>query len=162
MLYSQDDLNNVCKMLKKRWWVTSVPAVAILSAAIAIFVYGQLNRNDTLWMLTAALTVLGGGFFCFFYGVYVRPVRIYRKHLTYMLGGRMRSTTGVYKSFAEDKSDREGLECYAMLINVGDKDDPEDDRLFYYDAHKAKPSVPFGTRITVQSNDKMVSAIELA
>ena len=89
-------------------------------------------------------------------------MRIYRKHLTYMLNGRMRVTTGVFKSFSEDVSDREGLDCYAMLINVGDKDDPEDDRLFYYDVHKPAPEMPLGTMITVHSNDKMVSAIELA
>lgn len=161
-MYTQDDFKLVCRMLKKRWWLTAIPAVVILAAAIAIFVYGQLNRNDSLWMLTAVLTVLGGGCFLFLYGVYVRPVRIYRRHLTYMLDGRMRVTTGVFKSFSEDVSDRDGLECHAMMINVGDKDDPEDDRLFYFDAHKAKPEMPFGCRVTVRSNDKMVSAIELA
>lgn len=161
-MYTQDDYKAVCRMLKKRWWLTAIPSVAVLAAAIVIFVYGQLNRNDQLWMLTAALTVLGGGYFLLFYGVYVRPVRIYKKHIQYMLGGRMRQTTGVFKSFSEDMSVREGLECYAMMINVGEKDDPEDDRLFYYDVHKSKPEMPLGTRITVHSNDKMVSAIERA
>lgn len=161
-MYTQDDYNVVCRMLKKRWWLTALPAALLLIAAVAVFVYGQLNRNDVLWKLTVLLTVIGGGYFLFLYGVYVRPVRIYRKHLTYMLNGRMRVTTGVFKSFSEDVSDREGLDCYAMLINVGGKDDPEDDRLFYYDVHKPAPEMPLGTMITVHSNDKMVSAIELA
>lgn len=160
-MYTQDDYNDICRMLKKRWWITTIPAVVVLAAAIVIFVYGQLNRSDTLWMVTSALTLLGGGYFLFFYGVYVRPVRIYKRHLTYMLHGRMRQTTGVYKAFSEDVSDREGLQCHAMLINVGDKDDPEDDRLFYYDVHKERPAIPFGTSITVHSNDKMVSAIDI-
>jgi len=161
-MYTQDDYKAVTRMLQKRWWVVALPAAALLAAAIAIFVHGQLSRNDTLWMVTTALTIVGGAYFLFMYGVYVRPVSVYRRHLNYMLNGRMRVTTGVFKSFSEDVSDREGLDCYAMMLNVGDKDDPEDDRLFYYDAYKAKPEVPFGALVTVHSNDKMVSDMKLA
>ena len=92
----------------------------------------------------------------------MRPALIYRKHLRYMLTGRKRTTTGIFKSFSEDVSDRDGLECHAMMINIGDKDDPEDDRLFYYDVYKERPSMPLGTLITVESNDKMVSGIQIA
>lgn len=161
-MYSEQDWNEINVMIRKRWIAAIVPAAAALIAAVIIFVYGQLNRSDTLWMVTAALTLLGGGYFLFSLGVSVRPARIYRKHVQYMLTGRMRVTTGVFKSFAEDVSDREGLECHAMMINVGEKDDPEDDRLFYFDVYKPRPEMAFGTRITVHSNDKMVSAIELA
>ena len=75
------------------------------------------------------------------------------------LFGRMRETTGVLKSFSEDVSDREGLECHAMMLNVGERDDPEDDRLFYFDALKPWPGWAMGTRLTVKSNDKLVASI---
>ena len=159
-MYTQQDWDDVQVMLKKRWLVTIVPSALVLAVAIAVFVYGRIQRSDTIWMITSALTILGGGFFVFFYGVYVRPARIYRRHLSYMLTGRMRETTGVFKSFSEDVSDREGLECHAMMLNIGEKDDPEDDRLFYYDAYKPRPEFTFGERVTVRSNDKMVSSIE--
>lgn len=161
-MYSQSDLDNIQKMLQKRWKVTTLPAVLIIAIAIAVFVYGQLSRSDSLWMLTAALTILGGGYFLFFFGVYVRPVRIYRTHVNYMLQGRKRITTGVFKSFSRDVSDRDGVECYAMMLNVGDTDDPEDDRLFYYDVYKPLPDCPIGSRVTVHSNDKMVALFEKA
>ena len=93
-------------MLHKRWLVTLIPSLLMMAVGVVIFVYGQLNRNDVLWMATVALTLLGGGYFLFFYGVYVRPARIYRKHVMYMLNGRMRETTGVFKFFSEDVSDR--------------------------------------------------------
>ena len=35
----------------------------------------------------------------------------------------------------------------------------EDDRLFYYDDEKPAPQLPIGTRVRVESNDKMVSGI---
>ena len=161
-MYTQEDQKAINSMLHKRWLVTLIPSVFMLAIGIVIFVYGQLNRNDVLWMATVALTLLGGGYFLFFYGVYVRPARIYRKHVMYMLNGRMRETTGVFKSFSEDVSDREGLECHAMLLNIGEKDDPEDDRLFYYDVYKDRPAFTLGERVTVLSNDKMVSSMKAA
>ena len=161
-MYSQEDLQDISRLLRKRWKITAAPAVLLIAVAIAVFVYGQINRSDSLWILTAFLTILGGGYFLFFYGVYVRPARISRKHVTYMLTGRMRVTTGVFKSFSKDVSDREGLQCHAMLINVGDKDDPEDDRLFYYVVHKPCPEMAIGTRVTVHSNDKMIASMEVA
>ena len=158
-MYTQEDMNKVERLLKKRWRVAAIPAVLLLAAGIALFVLGRINRSDTLWMVTAALTVLGGGYFLFLYGVGVKPARVYRRHVDYMLNGRMRETTGVLKSFSDAISDREGLECHAMMLNVGEKDDPEDDRLFYFDALKPWPGWPLGTRLTVKSNDKMVASI---
>jgi len=159
-MYSQNDWKEINAMLKKRWTVTLIPTAAVLAAAVLVFVLGRINRSDTIWMLTSVLTLLGGGYFLFFYGVYVRPARIYRKHLHFMLNGRMRETTGVLKFISEDVKDREGLECLAMFLNVGEKDDPEDDRLFYYDVYKPLPEMPIGTRVTVLSNDKMVASIK--
>lgn len=159
-MYTQEDLQETNQLLRKRWYFACVPAAIIVAAAIIVFVYGQLTRSDSLWILTVFLTIAGIGSFLFFYGVSIRPARIYRKHVQYMLTGRMRTTTGVLKAISQDISDREGLECRAMMINVGEKDDPEDDRLFYLDIYKPF-EVPVGTRITVHSNDKMVSAIEV-
>jgi len=49
-----------------------------------------------------------------------------------------------------------------MMLNVGSTDDPEDDRLFYYDVHKPRPECALGTMVTVHSNDKMVASFEIA
>lgn len=159
-MYTQQDWLEIDRLVHKRWRVAVTPAVLLLFSAIAVFVYGQLNRSDTLWQLTAVLTILGGASYFFLYGLYVRPARQYRAHVDYMLHGRLRATTGVLKSFSEDISDREGVECHAVLINIGEKDDPEDDRLFYYDTYKPRPEVSIGARVTVQSNDRMIASME--
>ena len=161
-MYSDKDWAEINALLKKRWLHTLIPSGILLAAALVIFVYGQLNRSEHLWMLTSALTMIGGGYLLFFYGVYVRPALIYRKNLRFLLTGRKRVTTGIFKEFSEDICDRDGMEVYAMLLNVGDKNDPEDDRLFYYDAYKPQPQIPLGTCVTVYSNDKLVSSIEPA
>lgn len=161
-MYSEKDWKEINDLLKKRLWITLVPGCILLAVAVWIFVYGQLNRSETLWMLTSFLSILGGGYLLFFFGVYVRPALVYRRNLRYLLTGRKRTTTGIFKEFSEDVCDREGMEVYAMLINVGQRNDPEDDRLFYYDAYKPLPEMPLGSRVTVQSNDKLVSSMELA
>ena len=161
-MYSDKDWAEINAALKKRWLFTLVPSGALISIAIAIFVYGQMNRSEYLWMLTSALTILGGGYFLFFFGHSVRPTLIYRRNLRYLLNGRKRVTTGIFKEFSEDITDRDGMEVYAMLVNVGERNDPEDDRLFYYDAYKPLPAMPIGTRVTVYSNDKLVSSMENA
>lgn len=161
-MYSQDELIAVQTMVRRRRLAAILPAVALFGIALAVFLFGQMNRSDKLWMLTVALTILGGSWFLFLYGVCVKPLMIYREHIRYMLEGRKRETTGVLKAFSQDISDRDGLECHAMLLNVGEKDGPEDDRLFYFDAHKTFPQIPLGTRITVCSNDKMVASIQMA
>lgn len=159
-MYSEKDWSEINALIKKRWLITLGPSGVVLAAAIAIFVYGQVNRSQHLWMLTSALTMLGGGYLLFFYGVSVRPALIYRRNLRYLLNGRKRVTTGVLKEFSEDVTDRDGMEVYAMLVNVGERNDPEDDRLFYYDAYKPVPELPLGTRVTVESNDKLVASLQ--
>ena len=83
----------------------------------------------------ALLTILGGAYAIFFYGVYLRPMRKYKKHLDYMLDGQKRVSEGILKADQRRTViDRDGIDCYTVEINVGEKDDPEDDRVFYLDA----------------------------
>jgi len=111
-------------------------------------------------MLTSFLTLLGGTYLLLALGVYVQPALVYRKNLRYLLTGRMRETTGFLKEISEDVFDRDGMEVYSMLLNVGERNDPEDDRLFYYDIYKPMPEMPIGTRVTVKSNDRLVASID--
>ena len=156
-MYSEEELTQVRKLESKRLWIAVIPAVLTLAAAIGLFVYGQHIRSDQLWMVTAALSILSGCYFFFMYGLYVRPMHMYRVHIDCMLHGRRHESTGVLKAFDEKVSLKNEVECYSLILNVGQMDDGEDDRLFYYDIHKAKPDISLGTRISIQSNDMMVA-----
>jgi|GEM_PF-600057 len=117
-MYTEDDFTQVKSILKKRWWITAAPAAVILLAAIAVFVAGRIARSGQMWMVTAALTVLGGVYFLFFYGVYVRPVLLYKNHVNYMLNGRKRETTGIFKAFSDDVSDKDGIHPMPVLNKI--------------------------------------------
>lgn len=160
-MYTEQELQTVCSMKKKRLWVALLPAALLFAAAIAVFVVGQLRRSDSLWKLTAALTLLGGVYALFLYGVYVKPVLFYQRHVDSMLHGRKHETVGVLKEFGDQLKSKNGVDCYPVTINIGEKNDGKDDRLYYFDAKKEWPNPPLGSRLTIISNDMMVADYRL-
>lgn len=160
-MYNEQEHAKVHSLRIKRRVVAIVPAVLVLATALAIFIVGRIHRSEDAWKLTAALTVVGLSYLVFMLGVYVRPVACYDKHIGFMLHGRQHFTTGLLKEVGDNLCERGGVNCYPIMINVGDKDDGKDDRLFYFDALKEWPNIPLGSRITIQHNDIMVSDFRL-
>lgn len=156
-MYTEEEWMALRRQAASRLRTAIIPAAVAFAAAIGLFVYGQVARSERLWIVTAALTILAGCYFLFLFGVYVRPVRLYEKHVDLMLHGRRHQTEGVIKAFGDKPCEKNGVDCYPLMLNVGDRDDGVDDRLFYFDAHKARPDFKPGQRVTIQSNDIMVA-----
>ena len=108
--------------------------------------------------LTIVLSVLQGAFCIFSYGMLLSPVIAYRRHLDEVLHGKVRSTTGVFKEMENQPVMRDGVRYYPMMISVGDMENPEDDRLFYYDANLPRPDWKMGETLTVTAHDKSLGA----
>ena len=160
-MYTPEDEALARRLWKKRLGIALVPLALGLAAGIALFIVGRMQRSDTLWMATAALTVLGGGAFLFLFGVWAKPARDYLRHVGLMLRGRKRETVGILTRFSPEVCERDGLWCHAMMVNLG-SGEAEDDRLFYFDDEKPAPPMPVGTRVRVVSNDRMVIDIREA
>lgn len=161
-MYRQEDREAAKAEAQKRWIVTVLPGGLLFLAGVIVFVLCQIRRQDWGWIFACACTILGGAYGVFFYGVYLKPVLVYKKHVNYMLDGRKRETTGLLQEVAQEVADKDGLDCYAVIVNVGERNDPEDERLFYVDALKGRPEIPLGSRVTVVSNDKMVAGLQKA
>lgn len=161
-MYTRQEQQQAAQQTRQRLMVTVIPAAVIFVIAVVLFVIGRLNRSEEMWKVTAALTLVAGVYVTFFAGVYVKPMRDYRNHINYMLDGRRRETTGYLIDFSENLSERNGVECHAIMINVGEKDEREDDRLYYYDVKKLPLPFEMGTKVTVASNDMMVAEIREA
>ena len=159
-MYSEAEWKQIRAMRARRLGIITIPAAVAFLAAVSLFVYGQINRNDWLWLVTVTITLVGGCAYLFLLGLYVRPVCQYEKHVEYMLHGRKHETTGILKLFDQSLSDKNGVDCHRVMLNVGLKDDGEDDRLFYFDAHKEWPNISLGQRVTIISNDMMVAEIQ--
>jgi len=158
-MYSQSDRKQAHALLCKRRLVTFLPSGTVIAGAIIAFWICQAHRMDWGWVFACASSMIAGAYVVFIYGVYLQPMRLYCRHVDYMLEGHKRETTGILTEVADQVTDKDGLDCFAMIINIGTQNNPEDDRLFYYDALKGTPLFPLGTRVTVLSNDKMVAEL---
>ena len=154
-MYTEKDFSDICEQLKKRWLALGIPALALLAAVIVSFVF-------RIRWLTMALSLALGAFCIFSYGMLLSPVIAYRKHLDEVLHGRVRSTTGAFKEMETQAVMRDGVKYYPMMLSVGDMEDPEDDRLFYYDANLPRPDWKTGEMLTVTAHDKSLGAWERA
>ncbi|NLV59462.1 MAG: hypothetical protein GXY67_11950 [Clostridiales bacterium] len=158
-MYQQEDRVAVRAEARKRRLVTLLPGALLWAIGVAVFILCQIRRQDWGWIFACGCTITGGAYVVFLHGVYLRPVLTYQRHVDYMLDGRKRETVGILQEIAREVTDRDGLDWYAMTVNVGDRNDPEDERLFYLDALKPWPEIPPGTRVRVLSNDKSVAEL---
>ncbi|MBR3739028.1 MAG: hypothetical protein IKN04_01040 [Clostridia bacterium] len=150
-MYTEQDYTDICNQLKRRWLALGIPAVLLFMAVIVSFVL-------RIRWLTIVLSVLQGAFCIFSYGMLLSPVIAYRRHLDEVLHGKVRSTTGVFKEMENQPVMRDGVRYYPMMISVGDMENPEDDRLFYYDANLPRPDWKMGETLTVTAHDKSLGA----
>ena len=65
MLYTEADRSQITAERTKRRWVTILPAVVLVLAAIASFVWFRLHRDVSGWIWTGLLTVAGGAYYLF-------------------------------------------------------------------------------------------------
>ena len=156
-MYQISDWEENRHQLKRRLLALLIPLIFFL-AGIAV----SLLRNIRLQWLTMLLTILGGAMVLFCYGMFISPVLNYGRHLKNVLEGRKKETEGCLIEISSQSCIREGVEYYSMVINIGDKSDEADDRLFYFDVHKGMPPYKPGDMITVVSHDKAVADIRQA
>ncbi len=162
LYYTQADREAASAELAKRRWLVYVPAALLLLLSVASFIAFRLHRNESGWPITALLTMLGGAYFLFFQEVYLLPAKRYHTHVNYMLGNFLREAEGAIVSLDAEAKDNEGLDCHAMILNIGHDNDPNDERLFYIDALKGLPEVTQGMRVRVLSNNRMIAKLEPA
>ena len=151
-MYQQSDLQENRGQLKRRLTALLIP-LALIVAGIVISLIFRMQ-----W-LTILLTILGGALFIFCWGLFLSPIVCYGRHLRNVLEGRTRETTGRFVSVSSEPCWRDGVQYYAMTVNVGEKADEADDRLFYSDVHKETPAFAQGEKITVVSHDKAVANV---
>ena len=154
-MYTEEDFTLIKKQKNRRLLCLWIP-VGILFAAVIVMAAVRVPEA-----YVRALTALTGMGAVFCWGMFISPVRAYYKHLDNVMHGRTHTVTGAFKEMDETAVDREGVQFYPMLINVGNMDDEEDDRLLYYDAHLPRPSFEKGQMMTAAVHDKAVASIDL-
>ncbi len=154
-MYTQTDYNEIKRQKNKRLILFLVPAALLLAGVVVSFVF-------RVKFLTMGLTIVLGAYTIFFYELLIAPVAAYQKHIDDALRGRTRSLTGAFKEIEQTSVVRDGVKYYPLLLNVGDMESPEDDRLFYYDCNLPIPDWKAGETLTVTAHDKAMTAWQRA
>ncbi len=153
-MYSENDLVNTQKAVKRASLLMFIPAAVLLAGAIFAFVV-------RIKWLTILLTALAGSWMVFSHQLFVIPRKGYMEHVRSALRIARKEAEGYYLRMEETPVERNNVMFYAFYLNVGEKQDPEDDRLFYYDALMPLPDWKSGDRILVRSYDKFVSSWQI-
>jgi len=152
-MYQAQELVSLNRQIHKRQLAIYIPT-GILAAAVGVSVHPAIRIQ---W-LTVLLTILTAGFCIFCDGMFLAPLRAYRRHLDSALNGITHEMDCTFKSMESVTTLREGVNYYAMMVNIGDPKEEEDDRLLYYDAEKPLPGFVEGESLHITYHDKNVVA----
>jgi len=151
-MYSEQDLTSIMRRIGRvRLWMI-LPTVVL----IACIVWSFILRIKWLTML---LSCLMGAYLIFVGQVFLAPKKAYLKHVKSALSDERKVAVGIFDHREDTPVERNGVMFYAFYINVGHKADPEDDRLFYYDALREMPAWQHGQLLRVTSYDKFVISV---
>ena len=152
-MYSENDYTAALQAEKRARLLMLLPAGLLLIGVVWSFIV-------RIKWLTILLSALAGCWMIFTYQILLVPRKAYRLHVRSALRIPGRNTDGYYLRMEETPVERDNVLYYAFYVNVGEKNDPEDDRLFYFDAMKPLPSWQSGERLRVVSYDKFVSSYQ--
>ena len=153
-MYGENDLLCAKKKEQRALLMLLIPAIILLGGVIWSFAV-------RIKWLTILLSVLCGCWSVFVHSNLLVPRRAYSRHIDSALHEAGKEAEGRFLRMEETPLERNDVNFYAFYINVGEKGDPEDDRLFYYDALKAAPDWHSGDRVRVRSYDKFVSSVDI-
>lgn len=158
-MYTEQDLLDNRSQMKRRLLLLAIPVLLCIIGIVITFIVR--TKDFSMEWLTILLTIVGGVIVLFCYSMFIGPVRAYGKHIQNMLSGRKREAEGYLISFDRDTVWRDGVEYHPLMVNIGERNDEEDNRLFYYDANRPLPAFDLGDRVHVVAHDKAVSAFRV-
>ena len=148
-MYTEQIYQSNLQRIKKRSILLGTPAALVLIAIIWSFIV-------RIKFLTMALTIVVGVYSIFCYGLLLFPLIAYSRHMDQILHGRTHTLTGFFKEMEDAVVVREGVEFHPMIMSVGNLENEDDDRLYYYDANLEKPDWQVGEKLTITAHDKSV------
>ena len=150
-MYDNNDFIAAQQAAKKAKLLMLLPAILLFGVTIWSFVV-------RIKWLTILLSSLTGCWIIFVHQMLYVPKKAYREHVRSALHVSRKECDGHYLRMENTPVERNNVMFYAFYLNVGEKQDPEDDRLFYFDAHKPLPDWHTGDMLHIVSYDKFVSA----
>ena len=154
-MYKEEELDQITLQEKRRWLALVIPAVPLL----ALVIWGAAARIEPLAVgasFAFGVLLIAG------WGLFIRPVHVYRRYVDAMLNGRNHLVTGAFIGFDPDESMVDDVLCRGLRLTCMDDKDKPYERLFYLDAEKPQPDLRAGQRITVRFHDRQIVDIQPA
>ncbi|GHU68952.1 hypothetical protein FACS1894184_12060 [Clostridia bacterium] len=157
-VYTAKDEASLSGQLRRSWIAAGVFAAVLTAALIPTLVV-------RIQWATMLVTIVLGGLGIFLWGMKITPALSYRRHVREIHSGLSRQVEGRLRQVDEGVTFREGIDCYAFVVDVGDDAehvDPKNERLLYWDAQKPMPKWQVGDnlRITAHGNDVISITVE--
>lgn len=151
---TQEQMNSRIRRTLVVFAIGTAIAVALIVAALIWRDASHLNNPNELpsQIIVVGVTLLWGCVLVFFWGMKLTPLLRYRRFLRELDEGLSRYEEGVVVRIDEDISIRDELPFYGFLLNIGNLAEPEDERLFYWDAALGKPALAEGDRVIVHAH----------
>lgn len=141
--------------------LTAIAIAGIVASLIWRDATHMHNPNETAsQIVTIAITLVWGAIVIFFWGMKLTPLLCYRRFLREIRGGLSRDVEGVVTELDDTPAFRDGISFYRMIVNVGDLNEPEDERMLYWDAQLGKPTMAVGDRICVRAHGNDIIAVK--
>ena len=157
-MYQESDYTEIREQIRRRSLILLFFVVLLLVPAI-VGIVAHFGRNTSLHWLTYASLLLLGTLLLFVDGMFIMPLRAYKRHLHTALYGRTATLSGQFKTLDHTVCVRDNVSFYPLIANVGDLSSEEDDRLFYIDVLKPRPTFEPGDPVTIVSYDKNITSI---
>lgn len=152
-MYTESDLDALRRQISRRWITLLLPAAVFF----ALSLFFAIQRNEPL---TVAFSLLCGALLIAGWGLAVKPVSAYARHVDAMLHGISHTIEADYLSLDADESMVDGNRFRAIRVTCVDDEDKPYERLFYWDAEKPLPAFEAGQRLSIRYHDKAVISAE--
>lgn len=148
-MYNRKDYENACADNKKHLIIL----VLISVIGIAAIIYSFIVRVE--W-ITILLTIILLCIITFHVGVFYIPSNKYKKQLYMLLNGRKREISGTLKSINKTIVKHNDLDCYTLVVKIGEVKYGDDDRVIYWEISKKMPEFIIGNSIKFTTFDKTI------
>jgi len=164
-LHTDDMRNQNDAKIKRILTVFGIGTLLALALIVAALLWRDAthmnNPNETpSQVIVIAVTLVWGAALIFFWSMKMSPLLSYRRYLKETRQGLSRTVEGIVTRFETDTTFRGGISFYAMVINTGEKNDPEDERLLYWDVRLDRPAASPGTRARIRAHGNDIIGFE--
>ena len=152
-MYTEKDFLSANKQKKIR---LTLFAVLVLAFLAAMFAFNAMRIQP----LSITCAVVGFIVCYFIWSFKVSPWVKYDKHLKEVKSGQKRKTDCEIMYFTDETRLVDGVEVHELVARVGKEE--EDERLYYWDADKARPDLKEGDKVSIISYGNFVVELKNA